>query len=67
MPPEVRAGRERMMMTTITNIKKVEEECAKLYEESVQIWKDLVEYPEMKVMEAKLREAQEKANKIQRK
>jgi len=34
MPLEVREGRERMVMTTVTNIKKIEEECAKLCEES---------------------------------
>jgi hypothetical protein len=33
-PPEEREGRERTMMTVIENIKKVEEECAKLCEES---------------------------------
>jgi hypothetical protein len=38
----------------------VEEECTKLCEESTQIWKDLVEDPDMKVVEAKLREAHEK-------
>jgi uncharacterized protein (DUF3084 family) len=36
MPPEVREGRERMMMTTVTNIKKIEEECTKLCEESTK-------------------------------
>jgi hypothetical protein len=64
--PEVREGRERMTMTVVTNI-KVEEECAKLYEESMQIWIDLVEYPKMKVVEAKLREAQEKAKQASEK
>jgi hypothetical protein len=52
-----------MMMTTVTYIKKVEEECVKLCEERTQIWADLVEYLEMKVVEAKLREAKEKAEK----
>jgi hypothetical protein len=52
-----RAGRERTTMTVIANIKKVEEECMKRYKESAQIWTDLVEDPEMKVMEEKLREA----------
>jgi hypothetical protein len=45
----------------------VEEECAKLCEESAQIWTDLVEDPEMKVVEAKLREAQEKAQQASEK
>jgi len=56
-PPKERAGRERTMMTTITNIKKLEEECTKLYEESAQIWTNLVEDPKIKVVEAKLRDA----------
>jgi hypothetical protein len=56
-PPEEREGRERMTtLTTIANIKKVEEECTKICEESVQIWTDLVEDPEMKAMEEKLRD-----------
>jgi hypothetical protein len=61
MPPELREGRDKMEMTIVANIKKVEEEFAKLCEESAQIWTDLVEYLEMKAMEVKLREAQEKA------
>jgi hypothetical protein len=47
-------------MKIVANIKKIEEECAKLCEESVQIWTDLVEDPNLKVIEAKLREAQER-------
>jgi hypothetical protein len=46
-----------MMMKVISNINKVEEEYMKVCEESTKIWMDLVEYPEMKAMEAKLREA----------
>jgi hypothetical protein len=60
MPPKVRAGRERMALTVVANIKKVKEECTKLCEKSAQIWTNLVEDPGMKVVEAKLREAQEK-------
>jgi hypothetical protein len=56
-PPEEQVGRERMNDEIVANIKKVEEECTKLCEESAQIWTDLVEDPEMKVMEEKLREA----------
>jgi hypothetical protein len=41
----------------IANIKKVEEEWKKLCEERMQIWTDLVEDPEMKDVEKKLREA----------
>jgi hypothetical protein len=33
-PPEAREGRERTMMKSVANIKKVEEECAKLCKES---------------------------------
>jgi hypothetical protein len=47
-PPEVRAGRERKTMRAVPNIKKVDEECTKIYEESTHIWTDLVEYIEMK-------------------
>jgi hypothetical protein len=52
-----------MTMTVVDNIKKVEEECAKLYEESAQVWIDMVEYLEIQVVEEKLREVQEKAHK----
>jgi hypothetical protein len=52
-----------MAMRVIANINKGEEECARICEERTQIWTYLVEYPEMKVMEEKLRETQEKAQK----
>jgi hypothetical protein len=45
-----------MTTTTISNIKKIEGECAKLCEENVQVWKKLIEDLEMKVVEAKLGE-----------
>jgi len=35
MPPEERERREKMALISIANIKKVEEECTKIYEESV--------------------------------
>ena len=54
-------GKVRMATTKISNIKKIEGECTKLYEESAQIWTELVEDPEMKAMEAKLREVKENA------
>jgi len=60
-PPEVQEGRERMPMTVVTNIKKVEENCTKLCEEREKIWIDLAEELEMKVMEARLREEKERA------
>jgi len=44
-PSEEREGGERTTLTFIDSIKKVEEECAKLYEERTQIWTDLVEDP----------------------
>jgi hypothetical protein len=49
-----------MVMTTVSNIKRIEGECTKLCEESAGLDK-LVEDPEMKAIEAKLREAQEHA------
>jgi hypothetical protein len=60
-PPEVREGRKRMTTTTVANIKKIEGECTKLCEENAQVWTELIEDPEMKVVEAKLREVQEHA------
>jgi hypothetical protein len=47
-----------MVITTIDNIKNIEEYCAKICEESTHIWNDLVEDIEMKAVEEKLREAQ---------
>ena len=49
-------------MTTVANMKRVQEECANLCEESTQIWTELVDDPEMKAVEAHLREAQERAH-----
>jgi hypothetical protein len=37
MPPEFIEGRERMEITTFSNIKKMEEQCTKICEESAQI------------------------------
>jgi hypothetical protein len=54
---------EREQMMTVENIKKLEEECTKLCEESAQIWTNLMEDPEMKVVEARLRDVQEKVQK----
>jgi hypothetical protein len=61
----VQEGRERMVMTVVTNIKKVEENCTKLCEESEKIWIELVEDLEMKVVEARLREEKKGYNKLQ--
>jgi hypothetical protein len=43
-------------MKVVANIKKMEEECVKLCKENVQIWTDLVEDPQMKIVEEKIRE-----------
>jgi hypothetical protein len=42
-PSEVHEGRERMETTTVANIKKIEGECTKLYEENAQVWTKLIE------------------------
>jgi hypothetical protein len=57
IPSKVREGREIMVMIVVANIKKIEGEYAKLYEDSTHIWMELVEDPEMKVLEEKLIEA----------
>jgi hypothetical protein len=61
-PPKVCKGGEIMETITITNIKKIQEECTKICEESAQVWKKLIEYPEIKAIEAKLREVKEHAH-----
>jgi hypothetical protein len=38
IPPKLREGREIMATKTVSNIKRIEGECAKLCEESAQIW-----------------------------
>jgi hypothetical protein len=63
MPPEEKAQREITSMTTVENIKKLDEECTKLCEESTQIWKTLMEDPKMKVVEDILRDVPEKVQK----
>jgi hypothetical protein len=63
-PPEVHEGRKRTTTTTVANIKKIEGECMKLCEENAQVWTKLIEDLEMKVVEAKLREAQEHAQQV---
>jgi hypothetical protein len=50
-------------MTAVENIKRLEEECAKLCEESAHIWTNLMDDLEMKVLEDKLINAQEKKQK----
>jgi len=46
-----------MATTTFTNINKIEWEWNKIDEESTQIWRDIVDDPKMKAVEAKVREA----------
>jgi hypothetical protein len=55
-PPEVCEGKMRMKMIRIAKIKKFEEECTKNCEESAKVWEELMSGPEMKSIEAKLRE-----------
>jgi hypothetical protein len=65
-PPKKKAQRERTVMTSVASIKSLKEECAKLCEETRQIWTNLMEDLEMKVVGARLRDAQEKRRRIQR-
>jgi type IV secretory pathway VirB4 component len=48
-PPKERAGRERTTMTAIENLKRLDEECTNICEESAQIWTTLMDDPYMKV------------------
>ena len=50
-----------MTTTSVANIKKIKGECEKIYEENEKVWETLIEYLKMKVIEDKLREAQEHA------
>jgi hypothetical protein len=63
-PTKVRKGRMRTKTTTISNIKKIEGECAKLCEENAQVWTKLIEDLEMMVVDAKIREAKEQAQHV---
>jgi hypothetical protein len=62
-PPEEREGRERMTMTSCSQHQESGGRMHKTLRGKHKIWTDLVEDPEMKVVEEKLREAQEKAQK----
>jgi hypothetical protein len=62
-PYEEKEQRERIAMTSVESTNILEEECEKLCEESTQIWKNMMEDPKMKVVEARLRDAQENAQK----
>jgi hypothetical protein len=58
----VKAGRE-WKPQQLQTLRKIEGECTKLCEENAQVWKELIEDPEMKAIEAKLREAQEQCTR----
>jgi len=51
----------------VAKIKKFEDDCAILCEESAKVWEEIMEYLEMKVVEAKLREAQGWENEASKK
>jgi hypothetical protein len=63
-PPEEREKREKMMTTTIENIRSLEAECAKLYEESTKVWTQLTEDVELQEIGQKLQVVQDKAQKF---
>jgi hypothetical protein len=56
-PPEEKEQREITAITLVESIKRLDEECVKLCEESVQIWTNLMEDMEMKDVEDILRDA----------
>jgi predicted nucleic acid-binding Zn-ribbon protein len=53
--PEEKEERERNLMTAVASIKRLEEECANLCEESTQIWTNMMDDPKMNSMESILR------------
>jgi hypothetical protein len=56
-PPEEKVERERTTMAAVASIKRMEKECANLCEENAHIWKNMMEDPDMKVVEARIRDA----------
>jgi hypothetical protein len=62
-PHEEKEQRERTSITSVTRIKTLDKECTKLYEEITELWKKLMKYLTMKVVEERLRNAQEKVQK----
>jgi hypothetical protein len=62
-PPEKKEQRERTTITSVASINNMDKECAKLCEESTQIWTKLMEDSTMKAIEERLRNAREKAQK----
>jgi hypothetical protein len=63
-PPEEREQWEKTTMTTMESIKSLDEECTKLYEESTQVWTQLLENAELQALEQRLQTVQEKAQKF---
>jgi hypothetical protein len=58
-PPEEREKREKMVNTTVENIKSLEVECAKLCEESTKVWTRLTEDVELQEIGKKIQAAGE--------
>jgi predicted nucleic acid-binding Zn-ribbon protein len=63
-PPEEREQWEKTTMMTMESIRSLDEECTKLYEESTQVWTQLLENAELQALEQRLQTVQEKAQKI---
>jgi hypothetical protein len=53
-PPEEREQWEKTTMTTMESIRSLDEECTKLYEESTQVWTQLLEDAELQAIEQRL-------------
>jgi hypothetical protein len=63
-PPEEREQREKTTMTIVRAYKSLDEECVKLYEESTQVWTQLLENAELQALDQRLQTVHEKAQKI---
>jgi hypothetical protein len=50
-PPKEREKRENIALMIVENIKSLDEECAKLYEESTQVWTQLLKNVEIQALE----------------
>jgi hypothetical protein len=66
-PPEEREKREKTIAMTVESIKSLDEECVKLYEESTQVWTQLLENANIQALEQRLQTARRrhKRSKIQ--
>jgi hypothetical protein len=56
-PPEEREKWEKIAMATIERIRILDEECKKLYEESTQVWNQLLENTKLQALEQRLHTA----------